>query len=42
MTLAELFGAPAPKKTKTEMVVESKLANLAVKRLVKPVKLKGQ
>ena len=38
MTLAELFGAKPQKKKTTEALVESQLATLATKRLIKPVK----
>lgn len=38
MTLAELFGEQPQKKQKVEAVVESRVASIAAKRLVKPVK----
>jgi hypothetical protein len=40
MTLAELFGEQPRKKQKTQAVVESRVATLAAKRLVKPVQKK--
>lgn len=41
MTLAELFGEQPKKKNVVEALVESKVAALAAKRLIKTIK-KGQ
>lgn len=40
MTLAELFGGQARKAKKAQAIIESKVAILAAKRLVKPVQKK--
>jgi hypothetical protein len=42
MTLAELFGEQPRKAKKAQALVESKVAVLAAKRLVKPVQKKGR